>query len=301
MLQENATHTVLSMFNNLSNGVENKANASVAIILIIDQVLRHVSLLKQYEAPKELLLSISQGSMQRLQSSGNVFVGWGKVASMTEYAANGKPVFHASFAAGQSYRAYKGPWVGLPSNAPDLWIYARNTTPTATTTFYVSWNGATEVDTWRFFAEVDGTGEFELVSQVRKSGFETMGTVTRYHRRGYAEAIMVNGSSLGNSTIIDTWTPSRDLANFCDDHACPREESLQVWVESNSTQQQRPRADSSTILASICNARESSAMLGSLVFSMLICVLLVLGYSCIWAKHDGLHGKPHLPVTLDDG
>ena len=74
-------------------------------------------------------------------SDRNVFVGWGSSPWFSEYAPNGSLVFAAHFASAwyQSYRAFKGPWVGKPRTKPAVTAH----TKLGNTAAYVAWNGAT--------------------------------------------------------------------------------------------------------------------------------------------------------------
>src|SRR5213076_1943029 len=66
-----------------------------------------------------------------------------------------------------SYRAYRFPWVGAPTEPPAL--AARGS---GTVTAWASWNGATEVRRWQLLAGASAT-ELRPVTTVGKKGFET--------------------------------------------------------------------------------------------------------------------------------
>jgi hypothetical protein len=115
------------------------------------------------------LLSGSQGNGEGLEDGG-LFVGWGEVPYMTEFSPSGQIVFDARLPApGQTYRAYRSPWTGTPAGPPAIAV--RSTGPGAVTV-YASWNGATDVRSWRVFA---GTSSSALapISAARRTGFET--------------------------------------------------------------------------------------------------------------------------------
>jgi hypothetical protein len=100
------------------------------------------------------LLSRTQASAQPLPN-GNTFVGWGSQRWFTEYDPEGNIVFDGRLARrNDSYRAYRGLWVGLPESKPAA---ARRGDR-----LLVSWNGATEVAAWRVGA-----------STYPRTGFET--------------------------------------------------------------------------------------------------------------------------------
>lgn len=71
-----------------------------------------------------------------------------------------------------SYRAFKSPWTAYPTTTPSF-AMSNSSTPEA----YVSWNGATEVSTWKVLG---GTSLDDLseLSVTRRLGFETKLNVT---------------------------------------------------------------------------------------------------------------------------
>jgi hypothetical protein len=100
----------------------------------------------------ERVLSHFMGNAQLL-ANGHMFVGWGGSPYVTEFDAHGAIVFDAHLPrGGESYRAFRFPWTAKPHDAPRL------------VDGYVSWNGATDVASWR----VEDTGQI-----VPRSGFET--------------------------------------------------------------------------------------------------------------------------------
>lgn len=66
---------------------------------------------------------------------------------------------------------------------------------------YVSWNGATEVKSWKFYGVSWETKKFVELGEVDKRGFETMFTSFGIWDQVYAEAFGVDGKSLGRSPI----------------------------------------------------------------------------------------------------
>ena len=88
--------------------------------------------------------------MQAL-ADGDVFVGWGSEPYFSEFSAGGQLLYdahmHGSY---QSYRAYRFPWTGTPARpARDR---GERGQPSGPVTVYASWNGATEVASWRVLA-----------------------------------------------------------------------------------------------------------------------------------------------------
>jgi outer membrane protein assembly factor BamB len=113
--------------------------------------------------PPDGRLSSSQGNLQ-VRPNGHVFIGWGGLPYYSEYTADGRLLYDARILGGASYRAYRLPWVGRPFTDPALTVDDG--------VAYVSWNGATEVDRWRFLAGDDRASAKPIVTAPR-TGFET--------------------------------------------------------------------------------------------------------------------------------
>ncbi len=89
------------------------------------------------------------GSIQPLPN-GNELVGWGSQPYFSEFTPDGKTVFDARLPGPDlSYRVYSGSWVGRPLSPPAGAARRRG----GDTTVYASWNGATEVASWRVLAQ----------------------------------------------------------------------------------------------------------------------------------------------------
>ncbi|MBV9413474.1 MAG: aryl-sulfate sulfotransferase, partial [Solirubrobacterales bacterium] len=109
-----------------------------------------------------------EGNVQAL-ANGDAFLGWGQQPYFSEFDAQGNMVFDGRFVdANSSYRAYRFPWAGTPSTPPAVVA----STSGSTTNVYVSWNGATEVSSWRVLAG-PGADALEPVLTASKQGFES--------------------------------------------------------------------------------------------------------------------------------
>jgi hypothetical protein len=91
--------------------------------------------------------------------------------------------------------------------------------------FYVSWNGATEVASWNFYAAEASTGPFELVGNATKNGFETEFFSASVATWSYAEALDIDGRPLERSVIQRTFVPSPGLMDYCDSRGCQMAEN----------------------------------------------------------------------------
>jgi Arylsulfotransferase (ASST) len=142
----------------------------------------------------EGVLTSSQGNVQQLPN-GDVFVGWGAVPRYTEFDAHGRVVYDATFSAGDdSYRAYRFPWVGDPTTRPAIAVAEDGTV-------YASWNGATQVASWRVVAGPDAEDLHEVGSGAR-TGFETTLTATTVEPYVAVQALDARGDVLGQSAAV---------------------------------------------------------------------------------------------------
>src|SRR5215210_1234372 len=100
-----------------SNGSVNRGEQPRAIMVEVDEDAMTASLVREYADPDELR-SPTQGNVQVLPN-GNVFVGWGSEPVLSEFDKDGKVLFSAAFPTeGETYRAFRFPWGGQPTDAP---------------------------------------------------------------------------------------------------------------------------------------------------------------------------------------
>ncbi|AOA63315.1 Putative arylsulfotransferase [Komagataella phaffii CBS 7435] len=179
---DDGSKQVFSFYDNSAHGTEDHrghevhySDQSSGKIVEVNTETNEATLLAQYDPPRgHNLLSKSQGSTQVL-SNGNVLVNWGSEGAVTEYTADGTPVFHAYFGTGElgkhveNYRAFKFDWHGYPAEAIAL---HSDISPEGDTIAYVSWNGDTETSYWKFYS-IDKVSERQLLGKVPRQGFET--------------------------------------------------------------------------------------------------------------------------------
>ena len=122
----------------------------------------------EYVLPQHALAG-SQGSVQLLPD-GNVFVGWGQLPYISEYSAAEKLLYEASLpGADESYRAFRGSWVGLPADSPSVAVRSAS----GGANVYASWNGATEVASWQLLAGSSPSTLTPVGQPVARQGFQT--------------------------------------------------------------------------------------------------------------------------------
>ena len=199
------------------------------MIVSLDHNSNTATLVSRTTAPIDGgILSASQGNTQILPN-GNIFHGWGSVAAISEHSLgdDGKytPVLFANFTATDvagtimNYRAFSFEWQSTPENSkPDVYSYAQNnTSPNA---IYVSWNGATTVATWNFYAANAIGDDFVSIGSTGKRGFETMWTADAFHEWIMVEAVGPDNTSLRNSSYQPTFVPGQNLEGACDAAGC---------------------------------------------------------------------------------
>ncbi|MGO9205626.1 MAG: arylsulfotransferase family protein [Candidatus Limnocylindrales bacterium] len=138
------------------------------LVLRLDEHALTASLVAAYPHPGGLTVT-SQGNLQTLPN-GDVFVGWGASPYCSEFGPGGDLRFDATYpAAKQSYRVFRQPWVGRPSDSPAIAVERE---ATGALTVFASWNGATEVDRWEILAGSDPSA-MASVAVAPSTGFET--------------------------------------------------------------------------------------------------------------------------------
>jgi hypothetical protein len=180
-----------------SNGSTNKGERSRGIEIKINEDAMTATLLREYTDPEELR-SPTQGNVQVLPN-GNVFVGWGSAPVLSEFDHDGELLFSAAFPTeGESYRAFRFPWSGQPTDDP---MIAAEMGPEDQVKIYASWNGATQVATWQVLAG-SGPEELESLALAPKKGFETVITVHTTEPYVGLQAINASGKVLGTTKAI---------------------------------------------------------------------------------------------------
>ncbi|OQE18621.1 hypothetical protein PENSTE_c017G02158 [Penicillium steckii] len=204
----NSTHMVISFFNNGAIDSDAREPTSSAMYVSLDLVARKATVLQRYLRPDKGVTD-RRGNMQTL-ANGNVLICWSWDGYMSEYSHDGKLLMEAKFASDRhdTYRAYKFPWVGRPLYPPTLISEANGVNGSELTTmFHVSWNGATDIEYWRFYARNSTTGEKHEIGTIPKNGFETTFIARGYMDWVSAEALDASLESLGVTPDLRTKTP----------------------------------------------------------------------------------------------
>jgi hypothetical protein len=143
---------------------------SRAIEVALDMQDMTATLVRSYEHENPLVAD-SQGNLQ-VTAEGDWMVGWGQAGYFSELAPSGQVLFNAHLPPEwESYRAFVAPWSGHPTQPPAVTAMA---SPGAhgRATVYASWNGATEVASWRVLAG-SSRGALKPAASVPSTNFET--------------------------------------------------------------------------------------------------------------------------------
>lgn len=166
---------------------------SRGLVLKLDQQAHTATLAAQYGRDGGFT-SDYMGDAQPLPN-GNVFVGFGSEPYFSEYSRSGKLLFEGELPGPDlTYRATLEQWVGLPLSPP---VGAARRTD-GKTTVYASWNGATEVVSWRVLAG-SGAGGLNVVAHAARSGFETAILVPQGDASMKVQALNASGRVIGTS------------------------------------------------------------------------------------------------------
>jgi hypothetical protein len=137
------------------------------MVLDVDQTRLRATLARSNDNPDKIL-SYSQGSYEPLPN-GDWFAGWGSVPQFTEFGPSGDVRLNVEMLGGPgSYRAFRLVWHARPATPPALVARRVN----GAIELSASWNGATDVASWRVLAGPDA-GSLAPAGTFVKQGFET--------------------------------------------------------------------------------------------------------------------------------
>lgn len=203
-----ATH-VISFLNNAADERGDLEPVSSALIVELDTVAMTARVLARIPRPDGGLTKL-RGGVQVLPN-GNTFVGWSEWGYHTEHAPNGDHLMSASFTSQRfsTYRSYKAEFVGRPTWPPGVAASVYGTSHIdITTVIHASWNGATDVAGWNFYAQAHDDSSPVLIGYTNKTDFETMYIVDGYMDWITAEAVDRDGKSMSKSPVARPHLPT---------------------------------------------------------------------------------------------
>jgi hypothetical protein len=191
-LQRDGTITI---FDNGASPRVHEQSRGIVVELDMDEM--SATLVREFTHPNRLL-STSQGNVQVLPNA-NLLVGWGSAPYFSEYSNEGELLFDAQLLGdGQSYRAFRFPWSGHPSDNPAAAVEQGSDDQVI---LYVSWNGATEIKSWQVLA---GSIPYQLkpIGSAPRRGFETTVAVRTAEPYVAVQAKSASGRVLGTTKAV---------------------------------------------------------------------------------------------------
>ena len=187
---------LVSVFDNGSDPPKEKQ--SRGLLLRPDPSTHTVSLVKQFVNPSKTLLAESQGNALTLPG-GNWLLGYGRLPNFTEFDSAGHVLLDGTLGKDvQNFKSFLSPWEGHPTTAPA--VLARPAGAGAIGVA-VSWNGATDVASWRVLAGASSSS-LAAVATAAKSGFQTSLTVHTAGPYVAVQALDGSGAVLGTSATV---------------------------------------------------------------------------------------------------
>jgi hypothetical protein len=187
----------LTVFDNGGNGIASPELVSRALSLVVNEQAKTAKLAHAYANPADGLAS-KMGSVDLL-SDGGIFVGWGALPEVSEFAPGGALRYRAALPSGViSYRAHKSEWLATPKTKPSVAV-RRNSDGSADV--YVSWNGATEVAAWSLLGGAT-SGRLSKILTSRRNGFETHVQLPSAPAYVTVAAVDRTGATLATSSAV---------------------------------------------------------------------------------------------------
>jgi hypothetical protein len=172
---------------------------SRAVRIALDFKTHQARLVSSYTHRDPPLLAASQGNAQTL-ADGNTVVGYGGVPAISEYSGGGSLLLDAHLPYDMSfYRAFRFPWSGRPLSPPAILASLNDTSEE--TIVHASWNGATEVVSWRVLAG-KRSGSLVARATIPASGFESSTTLPQKYAYLAVQALGSAGHVLGTSRTV---------------------------------------------------------------------------------------------------
>ncbi len=187
---------LISVFDNAA--APPKEKQSRGVLLRPDTSGHTVTLVKQFVNPSKTLLASSQGNTLSLPG-GNWLLGYGGLPNFTEFDAAGHVLLDGTLGKNvQNFRTYLAPWSATAPGRPSLVVKPAGS---GAASVAVSWNGATEVASWRTLVG-SSSSSLAPVTTTPKSGFQATLTVHSGGPYFAVQALDGSGAVLGTSATV---------------------------------------------------------------------------------------------------
>ncbi len=187
---------LISVFDNGSDPPKEKQ--SRGLLLDANTASHTVTLVKQFVNPTKTLLAESQGNTLSLPG-GDWLMGYGGLPNFTEYDSSGHVLLDGTLGKNvQDFRTYLSPWSATPATRPALLAKAAGA---GALSVAVSWNGATQVASWRVLAGASATA-LAPAATAAKHGFQTTIAVPSAGPYVAVQALDASGAVLATSPTV---------------------------------------------------------------------------------------------------
>ena len=175
-----------------------------ALVIKLNTTKHTASVVKTYKSPVKYNASYL-GNIQQLPN-GNVTISWGNNIFFTEESKSGKVLLDADWPIPDiNYRTYVQKWVGTPYFPPSGAVRDNH----GKATIYASWDGDTQVVSWRVLAG-SSANSLKAVASATKSGFETTIPLTSSSKVYKVQALDSHKHVLGTSNAFPTQSGSNN-------------------------------------------------------------------------------------------
>jgi hypothetical protein len=186
---------LISVFDNGSTPPKEKQSRGV--LLKPDLASKTVALAKAFVNPNKTLLAPAQGNTLSLPQ-GDWLMGYGNLPNFTEYNAAGAVLLDGTLGHNvQDFRTYLAPWSGQAPGSPAVLAKPNGSSLSVA----VSWNGATNVASWRVQAG-SSSGSLATIASAPKAGFQTSITAPGSGPYVQVQALDASGNVLGSSAVV---------------------------------------------------------------------------------------------------
>lgn len=197
----------------------------------LDRINMTAEVIAEYADPKGHRTN-ARGSYQTLPN-GNAFLCWAYQSRISEHTPDGRVAMEATLhVQAHTYRAFKYPWVGRPTQPPDVHTEAVFNGKDIMTIIHMSWNGATDVAKWKVSQVIEDSEE-KQIGVVDRQGFETVAHHRGFAGQIYVEAVDSKGEVLGKSEVVTTARPRAKEAG--DEADAPHEHAVDVEKAKSSS------------------------------------------------------------------
>jgi hypothetical protein len=193
------------MHNNDNAPFSKETAATTGLLLDLDFDAKTASLNRRLWDTDEVVYATSQGSYQNL-TNGHVLLGHGSVPKLEEYDDVGGVVMRARFGYDNilmSYRAFRGVWSGKPTTQPSVYAcLAKSNTGIEQLRVYASWNGATDVQSWKVYLGNE-KNKLQKATTAVYNGFETEIRLQTSSNYTLVKAVQSSGSAQSEMVQIE--------------------------------------------------------------------------------------------------